>query len=263
MQSPATPIIETRAPAAQRLLRQQDGDLVYEVALVSGIEQLRAAQALRYAVFNLELNEGLASAHATGLDADKFDLVCDHLIVTEKRTNEVVGTYRLQTGSNAARHYGYYSEQEFDFTPYEPIRGEMIELGRACVHKAHRNLSVLSLLWGGIARYAKERSGRYLVGCSSLTSQDAAEGAAVYRQFEGRYLAAEAFRTLPLPEVACPLDEVSQHPAKPPKLLSSYLSLGSKIAGPPAIDREFGTIDFLTLFDIHDLSARSRQMLGL
>jgi putative hemolysin len=256
-------VIETSTVAAQRLLKKTDADPVYEVTLATGIEQLHAAQALRYAVFNLELNEGLASAHATGLDADKFDLVCDHLIVTEKQTGEVVGTYRLQTGRNAALNFGYYSEQEFDFAPYEPIRDEMIELGRACVHKAHRNLSVLSLLWGGIARYARDRGGRYLVGCSSLTSQDAAEGAAVYRQFENRYLAPEALRTLPLPEVACPLDNISEHPAKPPKLLSTYLSLGSKIAGPPAIDREFGTIDFLTLFDIHDLSARSRQMLGL
>ncbi len=231
--------------------------------MANGIEQLRAAQALRYAVFNLELNEGLDSAHATGLDADKFDLVCDHLIVTENETGEVVGTYRLQTGANAARNFGYYSEQEFDFAPYEPIRDEMIELGRACVHKAHRNLSVLSMLWGGIAHYARERGGRYLVGCSSLTSQDAAEGAAVYRQFESRYLASESLCTLPLPEVACPLGTISGNPVRPPKLLSTYLSLGSKIAGPPAIDREFGTIDFLTLFDIHDLSARSRQMLGL
>lgn len=263
MQTLETSSLETSSAAAQRLLKKHDSDAVYDITLASSIEQLRAAQALRYAVFNLELNEGLASAHATGLDADRFDLVCDHLIVTERQTGEVVGTYRLQTGSNAARNFGYYSEQEFDFAPYEPIRNEMIELGRACVHKAHRNLSVLSLLWGGIARYAKERGGRYLVGCSSLTSQDAAEGAAIYRQFEGRYLAAEPLRTLPLPEMACPLDKVSGHATKPPKLLSTYLSLGSKIAGPPAIDREFGTIDFLTLFDIHDLSARSRMMLGL
>lgn len=256
-------LIKTSSAAAQRLLRKTDSDPVYDIILATSMDHLRAAQALRYAVFNLELNEGLASAHATGLDADKFDLVCDHLIVTENESGEVVGTYRLQTGANAVRNFGYYSEQEFDFTPYEPIRDEMIELGRACVHKSHRNMSVLSLLWGGIARYARERGGRYLVGCSSLTSQDAAEGAAVYRQFESRYLASESLRTLPLPEVACPLDRVFEHPARPPKLLSTYLSLGSKIAGPPAIDREFGTIDFLTLFDIHDLSARSRQMLGL
>lgn len=263
MQIHETSILETASAPAERLLKKTGADPVYVIGLANDIEQLRAAQALRYAVFNLELNEGLASAHATGLDADKFDLVCDHLIVTDKQTGEVVGTYRLQTGTSAANHFGYYSEQEFDFSPYETIRGEMIELGRACVHKSHRNLSVLSLLWGGIARYARERGGRYLVGCSSLTSQDAAEGAAVYRQFESRYLASESLRTLPLPEVACPLDRISEHAAKPPKLLSTYLSLGSKIAGPPAIDREFGTIDFLTLFDIHDLTARSRQMLGL
>jgi putative hemolysin len=256
-------IIESPKPGAQRFLRHAGPDTAYEVAHVRTIKQLHAAQALRYAVFNLELNEGLASAYATGLDADEFDLVCDHLIVTGKQTGEVVGTYRLQTGPSAARNIGYYSEKAFDFTPYAAMRDEMIELGRACVHRAHRNMTVLSLLWSGIARYARERGGRYLVGCSSLSSQDVAAGAAVYRQIEACCLAAPHLRTQPLPAVACPLDDCAEHPQKPPKLLSAYLALGSKIAAPPAIDREFGTIDFLTLFDIQDLSARSRQMLGL
>lgn len=256
-------IIESPVPAAQRFLRHATLDTAYEVALVRTMEQLHAAQALRYAVFNVELNEGLASAQATGLDADEFDLACDHLIVTGKQTGEVVGTYRLQTGRSAERNLGYYSEKEFDFTPYAPIRDEMIELGRACVHRAHRNMTVLSLLWAGIARYARERGGRYLIGCSSLSSLDAAVGAAVYRQFEGRCLAAPRLRTQPLPAAACPLGDCARQPPKPPKLLSAYLALGAKIAAPPAIDREFGTIDFLTLFDIQDLSARSRQVLGL
>ncbi len=53
------------------------------------------------------------------------------------------------------------------------MRHEIVELGRACVHRQHRNLVVLGLLWKGIADYARERGGRYLIGCSSLTSQDA------------------------------------------------------------------------------------------
>ncbi len=123
-------------------------------------------------MFNLELNEGLVESHFTGLDVDSFDKVCDHLIVEHVATNEVVGTYRLQTGVRAAANNGYYSEREFDFTPYESLRGEMIELGRACVHAEHRNFNLLHLLWRGIARYACERKARFLVGCSSLTSQD-------------------------------------------------------------------------------------------
>ena len=257
---------KTRSPksdgAGDRILAQPGNVDAYEVRLAAGEADLRAAQRLRYEVFNLELHEGLASAHATGLDMDEFDPVCDHLIVTELATGLLVGTYRLQTGASAARHLGYYSEREFDLAPFEPVRDEMIELGRACVHKAHRNMAVLSQLWRSIASYAQERSCNRFIGCSSLTSQDPAVGAAVYRDFEKHHLAEPRFLTLPRPDVACPLGVVAKTAPKPPKLLAAYLSLGAKICGPPAIDREFGTIDFLTLMDLRSASVRTRELLG-
>ncbi|HYY35007.1 MAG TPA: GNAT family N-acyltransferase [Candidatus Binatia bacterium] len=231
---------------------------------------------MRFDVFNLELGEGLAESHATGLDVDSFDEFCDHLIVEEVATGEVVGTYRLQTGQLAAANLGYYSEREFDFTPYEPFRCEMIELGRACVHARHRSLNVLRLLWRGIAIYAVERRSRFLIGCSSLTSQDPMEGAAMYRKLQG-YLVQPSLRTKPRSDFVVAggddagwgLDVTARQPgsmppatAAPPttadassKLLHAYLAIGAKICGPPAIDREFGTIDFLTLLDLHSLPA--------
>src|ERR1043165_622803 len=115
----------------------------YTARLARDVSEIRAAQALRFLVFNLELNEGLSESLATGLDVDPFDAVCDHLLVEHVPTATIVGTYRLQTGLTAGANLGYYSEQEFDFAPFEPIRGELIELGRACVHQQHRNLVVL------------------------------------------------------------------------------------------------------------------------
>src|SRR5712691_9992035 len=95
----------------------------YASRLARDASEVRAAQALRFAVFNVELDEGLVESLATGLDADAFDGVCDHLLVEHVLTGDVVGTYRLQTGATAARNLGYYSEQEFDFSPFESIRG--------------------------------------------------------------------------------------------------------------------------------------------
>src|SRR5438093_9262878 len=146
----------------------------YAARLARSADELRRAQRLRFEVFNLELGEGLAESYASGLDVDPFDEFCDHLIVKEVATEAIVGTYRLQTGQLAAANLGYYSEREFDFTPYEPLRCEMIELGRACVHADHRNFNLLHLLWRGIARYAVERNARMLIGCSSISSQDPA-----------------------------------------------------------------------------------------
>jgi putative hemolysin len=229
------------------------------------------AQQLRFEVFNLELGEGLAESYAIGLDVDPFDEFCDHLIVEELATSEIVGTYRLQTGQLAAANLGYYSEREFDFAPYEPFRCEMIELGRACVHADHRNFNLLHLLWRGIARYAVERNARMLIGCSSISSQDPIEGAAMYQQLQD-HLVEPALRTQPQPEfVVAGGDDagppyVWPYQAQPgstlpategasSRLLRAYVAIGARICGPPAIDREFGTIDFLTLLDLHALPA--------
>jgi putative hemolysin len=231
----------------------------YAVRLAATAADIQAAQALRFTVFNLELNEGLSESYATGLDADPFDAVCDHLLVEHLETRQIVGTYRLQTGENAAKNLGYYSAQEFAFSAFEPMRSEIIELGRACVHRQHRNLVVLGLLWKGIADYAQARGARYLIGCSSLTSQDAAVGASAYTELcRKKHLAAFPWRTQPTRAFECPLDQLAEEPVPIPKLLRAYLTLGAKICGAPALDRQFGTIDFLTLLDLESLSPAAR-----
>lgn len=222
----------------------------YETRLARDAAEICAAQELRYRVFNLELEEGLAESHVTGRDEDPFDAVCDHLIVEHRPSRTIVGTYRLQSGPRAARQRGYYCEQEFEFAPFEPLRSEIIELGRACVHRQHRNLVVLGALWAGIANYTTARGGRYLMGCSSLTSQDSTVGASAYTELCRRHLVRPEWRTVPRAEYECPLHMLAQDAPKIPKLLRAYLALGAKICGPPAIDRHFGTIDFLTLLDL-------------
>src|SRR5471032_1223660 len=231
----------------------------YAARLACSAAEIRAAQALRFEVFNLELNEGLAQSYASGLDEDPFDAVCDHLLIEHRPTRQIVGTYRLQTGVNAAAKLGYYSAQEFDFQPYEPFRKEIVELGRACVHIQHRNLVVLGMLWRGIADHAQQRGARYLLGCSSLTSQDPAVGASAYTELCRKNLAAPAWRTRPLPEYDCPLNHLAEEPVKIPKLLRAYMTIGAKICGPPALDRSFKTIDFLTTLDLEKMPLLARQ----
>ena len=227
----------------------------YRTRLAATGDDLRAAQSLRFAVFNVELHEGLAESWSTQRDADRFDTSCDHLLVEHAETGRIVGTYRLQTGAMAAAGHGYYSAQEFDFAPYEKIRAELVELGRACVHQDHRKMNVLNLLWRGITAYARQRNARYLIGCSSLTSQDPALGHAMHRHLAADHLAAEGFLTTPLPTHVLPEAEPLAECPKPPRLLCTYLTVGAKICGAPAIDREFGTIDFLTLIDLQALPA--------
>jgi len=231
----------------------------YAARLAQSPTEVRAAQSLRFEVFNLELHEGLEQSYATGMDEDAFDAVCDHLIVEHLPSQSIVGTYRLQTGINAANNLGYYCAQEFEFAGFEPLRAEMVELGRACVHPQHRNMVVLGMLWKGIADYAKARSGRYLFGCSSITSQDATVGASVYADLCRKHLVEAQWRTRPLPAFDCSLNQLTSEPVQIPKLLRAYLTLGAKICGPPALDRQFKTIDFLTLLDLEAMPLLARQ----
>ncbi len=243
-------------PAASRL------PVAYQARLARSPVDVRAAQALRFEVFNLELDEGLVQSYDTGLDADPFDAVCDHLIVEDPATGAIVGTYRLQSGRRAAEGLGYYSQREFDFAPFEAWRAQMLELGSACINTRHRNFTVLNLLWKGIAAYAREHGARYLVGCSSLTTQDPAAGLAAFRAM-APHLAPVAWQTFPQAGFACPPDAAAAGTApRIPRLLSAYLALGAAICGPPAVDREFRTIDFLTWLDIEAPSVVALQQRG-
>ena len=225
---------------------------------------------MRFRVFNIELGEGLESSYSTGIDTDHFDVFCEHLLVEDKSDGRVVGTYRMQSGMTAAMNFGYYSEQEFEFAPYAPLRRDILELGRASIDREHRTPEVLTLLWRGIAQYASEMGLRYLIGCSSLNSKNPAEGRQMYREL-AKYHAAPEFETVPTAAYKCPIEQTAvdaQHDgageegevqAKVPKLLKTYLTIGARICAPPAWDREFGTIDFLTLLDLKMLSSAARN----
>ena len=262
----------------------------YRLRLAETVADREAACRLRFKVFNIELGEGLESSYRTGLDTDRFDRHCEHLLVEDKLEDNpvrrIVGTYRMQSGTTAGRNLGYYSEQEFSFAPYEPLRADILELGRACIDREHRTPEVLMLLWRGIAQYATDMGLRYLIGCSSLTSKNPAEGWQMYRQLE-HYRVSPEFETEPAAAYACPIEQegahaqplpcpkesnrmesspvdplsTQVHPAqvKVPKLLKTYLAIGAQICGPPAWDREFGTIDFLTLLDLQAISPSARN----
>lgn len=232
----------------------------YQLRFARTKKEQMAAFRLRFLVFNLELGEGLEASYAEGYDRDEFDEVCDHLIVQERTTGEAVGTYRLQTGPRAARKLGYYSAKEFDFGPYEGLRRELVEVGRASIHRDHRNFEVLNLLWRGIAGYAEEHQARYLIGCSSVNSQDPRAAAELYNELRD-FQVEPWLRTVPsencrMPDL--PSRTSGESKARVPKLLRAYLAIGAKICGPPAIDRQFKTIDFLTLVDLDCLSPAAK-----
>jgi len=243
----------------------------YRLRLAVSGHDREAACRLRFRVFNLEMGKGLDASYETGIDTDPYDRFCDHLLVEDQSQDNplrrIIGTYRLQTGTTALENLGYYSQQEFDFTPYEHLRPEILELGRASIDREHRTPEVLTLLWRGIAQYATDMQLRYLIGCSSLNTADPREGWQIFRQLEN-YRAASELQTRPTDAFLCPPEaavEPESHESsnaeapKPPKLLKTYLAIGARICSAPAWDREFGTIDFLTLMDLRAITSSARN----
>lgn len=232
----------------------------YSAHFAMAATEVIAAQKLRYEVFNLELGEGLPESERTELDQDKYDAPCSHLIVTHNPTGAVVGTYRMQSYNHAVEHEGFYSATEFDISqvPAE-ILAKTMEVGRACIHVDHRNNRVLFLLWKGLTAFLLYNQLRYLFGCCSLTSQNAAEGAQLMAQLKTGKAVRSDFQVAAKPGYECS-GEASGLSLKTPKLFQSYLNYGAKVCSDPAIDRVFKTIDYLVILDIEQLSDFSRRL---
>lgn len=212
--------------------------------------------ALRFEVFALELGEALPGAYTTRRDADPFDAQCDHVMVDEISTGRCVGTYRMQTPEMARAGRGFYSATEFDLSAIPPATLDgCVELGRACVARDSRNKSVLFLLWRGLGAYLLWNAKRSFFGCSSLTSQDPSEGNALWAKIERAGHVSRSVTARPLPGFEC-LGAAAKRDVEVPKLFSIYLRHGAVVLGSPAIDREFGTIDFLTLLDARAMPPR-------
>ena len=242
---------------SELLPRDEIAEGRYQVRFARTERELDELLKLRYEVFNLELGEGLDSSHATGRDRDEFDAVCHHLIVVERDSDRIVGTYRLQTSAMAASHLGCDSDAEFDLSRLPAsVLDDAVELGRACIALEHRNTQVLFLLWKGLARYLVATGQRYLFGCSSLTSQDPAEGWAVMALLEKRGQVHPELQAPPRPGFECARGGVFEGRVKIPKLFRVYLRHGALVCSPPVIDRRFKTIDYLVIFDVTGLDEK-------
>lgn len=228
--------------------------------------EVEACCRLRYEVFNVELGEGLAESAATGLDHDEFDAQCVHLMVVDETVQRVIGTYRLQTREMAEEGRGFYSAGEFDLSAVTGALFEnTVELGRAAIAAEHRDKLVLFLLWRGLMAFLLWNRKRHLFGCSSLTSQDPETGLQASDWLARNGFRHEEFETPPKPGYECvvPGHEIFEGEFKPPKLFATYLRHGARLSSPPALDRVFGTIDFLTWLDSKQLDPRKAKLFSL
>lgn len=230
----------------QVVLQREPGLSQFTVSLARNQDEVREAQRLRYKVFGEEMGARLPDA-ASGLDRDLFDPFCQHLLVRDTQTLEVVGTYRLLTPQGAREAGCFYSQTEFDLTRLTHLFDRTVEVGRAAVHPAYRNGAVITLLWAGLARFIEQHGYDYLIGCASVSMADGGHAAAsIFRRIGMEHMSPVEWRVFPrhrLPLEA--LDNTLNVPLPP--LLKGYVRLGCYVCGEPAWDPDFNTADLMLI----------------
>ena len=252
---PSSPVVESSAQGAAAR-----GGI--SVKWAQHLDEVRAAQKLRHTVFVSEMGARLPVI-VDGHDIDLFDDYCEHLLVQDEATGEVIGTYRLLTPTQARRLGSTYTDTEFDLTRLRSIRERMVELGRSCVHPDHRQGSVILALWGALAEFMHQNSLDIMIGCASIPMMvhgvaSPQSAASVWHQVRRSHLAGIEWQVrprLPLP-VDIPVDDVI---AEPPALIKGYLRLGAKVLGAPAWDPDFNTADLPMMMRLQDLPTRYRR----
>ena len=222
-------------------------------------DEVRAAQRLRYQVFAVEMGATLPITLA-GHDIDLFDNYCEHLLVRDDATGEVIGTYRVLTPTQAKRAGSTYSDTEFDLTRLRSLRARMVELGRSCVHADHRTGGVILALWGALAEFMARNELDTMIGCASIPMQSPGTNsgqaaASIWRQVKQTHLAPIDYHVTP--RLALPVDRLDDSlNIEPPALIRGYLRLGAKVLGAPAWDPDFNSADLPMMMRIADLPPR-------
>jgi putative hemolysin len=268
MSTPASAVANAVHPAPAIAAAPAKQPARLEAVWAAHADDVQAAQRLRHRIFAGEMGANVAPLPGTpaGLDVDRFDAHCEHLLVrtveTADTASEVVGTYRVLPPEAARCTGGLYSETEFDLGPLDRLRPRMAELGRSCTAEGWRHGGVILLLWSALAEFLERRRLDLVVGCASVPMHDGGHlAASLWSRLQQTHLAAADRRVQPrLPLPVAHLDG-TLNVATPP-LIKGYLKCGAKVLGPPAWDPDFGVADLPLMMDLADLprAYRSRFM---
>ena len=232
-----------------------------ELAFARSRSDILDAQRLRYSIFAEEIGANLSS-RTPGVDQDIYDPYCEHLVVRDTQSGDIVGTYRILSPENAWE-IGYYAEDEFDLARLQHLRPRMVEIGRSCVHPDYRTGATIALLWSGLAKYMQENDYDYLMGCASISMVDGGHiAASLYQRLAKEHMGPQELRVFP--HHPLPLDSLRQdHPAETPPLIKGYLRAGAWISGDPAWDPDFNTADLHILMPMAKVADRyAKHYLG-
>jgi putative hemolysin len=252
-----------------------------EVRLAETEHEVEQAQRLRYTVFYEEMS-AIPSPRMRELrrDFDKYDDVCDHLLVVDRDAHDedgqplVVGTYRLTRKKDADKVGGFYTSSEFDLSAMLaglPEDTKSLELGRSCILKSYRaRPGTMQLLWKGLMAYVARFDIDLMFGCASLPGIDVAEMTLPLAYLHHFHPMPEHLKVRAQPDLyvemnRTPKDAIDEREGirSLPAMLKGYVRAGCCIGEGAVIDRQFGTTDVFIYFPLSGLDARYKSRFGL
>lgn len=248
-------------PSRSAVLAEADR---FQICLAESEAELRALQRLRYDIFVGEMGADILDHD--GLDRDPFDPHCQHLYVYDRDHDRLVGGTRLLTRAGARKAGGFYSQGEFLMDAVLQLPGELLEVGRTCIHADYRDGAGISLLWQGLAAVFRQQQIQHLFGCASVPMPgDSTHVHALMQRLTDSYrlpeaLAVKAVNPIPVNSLSAAGEltntEASNVVGLIPPLLKAYLRLGAKIGAEACWDEQFACADLFVLLDVSDLNGR-------
>ncbi|MEE3078678.1 MAG: GNAT family N-acyltransferase [Bdellovibrionota bacterium] len=228
----------------------------YLMKTADTLEEFYEIFSFRHSVFVKECH---AESEYENIEIDHFDSICDHLVIKDKKSEKIIGYYRM---ISSAFSNEFYSENEFNLIDLKGMKENLLELGRACIDIHHRNGQVINLLWKGIGQYSLMTDTRYLFGCTSIHSESFSLAHEMYHYLKQENKVIDNFNITPTSLYSININfdngpcitDTTRLKSEIPSLLKSYLGAGAKIASTPAYDKDFSCIDFFTIMDIYNVS---------
>ena len=243
----------------------------FRTKIADKTDELIAAQKLRYRIFVQELGGGGDMVdHDLGLERDRFDPYFDHILLFDdaRKSNPIIGVYRVMTCEKANQCGEFYSDKEYDLTVLRRSGKKLLELGRSCLDQDYRGGTALAYLWQALAKYALERKVEILFGVASFHGTIVSALAEPLSLLHHQYLAEEKIR----PVAKKPFNQkmnilepelINRKSAvlKMPSLIKSYIRLGGKVGLDAYVDYKFNTTDVCLIMDISSMNNKRKSFL--
>lgn len=210
-------------------------------------------------VFSLRYKEMICeyddSKTGNGLDCDEYDKYCDHAVVIDTTTDEVIGTYRFILENHIKNLNGkFLLEKEFNIDVLKDRK--LMEVGRAVVSKKHRDGSVILLLWKEAIRYALEKKVDIMLGTASFHGIDGSKYSDCMRYITNNYMSNEkCYAINDVYKINDNNEEIDMGKVRSemPPLIKGYIRIGSSFGRDAFIDRDFCSTDMLVITKIKDI----------